>query len=97
MSRYLADILRVSVLLVLTGVLLYLVDPANAVIFQALGIGLCFVGGTHLTRRILFHRLDLQTIASKAVNDNNLPAAIVFASLCACIIAFTTIPLMVLK
>lgn len=97
MNRFISDIGRVAVLLVVNGTALYLMDPANMVIIQALMIGIFFVGGTHLTRRILFHRLDLQSIAKKAVDEQNLSAAVIFAAICAFLIAVMWLSVSILK
>jgi hypothetical protein len=84
------------VVMVLIGMALIHFSP-----ILALGVGVpafspwgLFVGGmmlaaaiSHVMRRLLFPRLDLQAIAIRAVGerheDGNLPAAIVFASICA--------------
>jgi hypothetical protein len=97
MPRYATDLLRVGILMVLTGIMLYVADPANAVVFQAMGIGLFLVGTSHLTRRILFPQLNLQTIALGAVRDNNFAAAIVFAAIVYFLVKIMEIPLQVLK
>lgn len=81
MKRVYVDALRIAVLMVLTGVLLYLADPSNVVVFQAMGIAVFFVGATHLTRRVLFNRLDVQLIAQKAIDDANFPAAVIFCAI----------------
>lgn len=96
-ARVISDFLRILALLVVVGVGLYLVDPANAVVFQATGIAMFLVGGTHLTRRILFHRLDLQTIAEEAVKDNNFSAAVVFAAICVVLVSIMHLSMSVLK
>ena len=77
--RFFYDFFKVFLLMGVSGALLYWADPANAVVFQAMGIAIFLVGGTHLTRRILFNTIDLQRIAKIAVDERNLPAAIVFA------------------
>ena len=97
MRRFAVDVVKVLVLLVLTGVGLIYVDPANVVVFQALGIGIFLVGGTHLTRRVLFHRLDLQSIAQRAVEEANFPAAVVFAAICGVLVAIMFLSMQVLK
>lgn len=97
MRRVAVDVVRVLVLLVLTGAGLIYADPANVVVFQALGIGIFLVGGTHLTRRVLFHRLDLQSIAQRAVDDVNFPAAVVFAAICGVLVAIMFLSMQVLK
>lgn len=97
MRRFFADVFRVGLLLLAAGSILYLMDPANVVVFQALLIGLFVVGGTHLTRRVLFPRLDLQSIAKRAVEDNNTPAAIIFAAVVAFLIAVMFLSMGVLK
>lgn len=96
-ARVISDFLRIFVLLLLIGGGLYLIDPANAVVFQATGIAMFLVGGTHLTRRILFHRLDLQAIAEEAVKDNNFSAAVVFASICVVLVSIMHLSMSVLK
>lgn len=80
MTRILHDLLRVFVLLVVVGVSLYFIDPANMAVYQALLIGLFLVGGSHFTRRLLFSKLDLQSIALKAIQENNITAAVIFAA-----------------
>lgn len=97
MERIARDIMRVMVLLVATGIALYLLDPANVVIYQAVLIALFQVGSTHLTRRIMLPSLDLQSIAKKAVADNNLPAAIVFASVIVFLVAVMFLSTQVFK
>lgn len=79
--------IRVAVLLGVTGAGLYLVDSANVAVFQSLGIGMFLVGGTHVTRRILFHKIDMQKVALEAVSERNLPAALVFLGMCGVIVA----------
>ena len=91
------DFSRVFVLLLVMGALLYLADPSNVVVFQAMGIGIFLVGGTHLTRRVLFNKLDLQVIAQKAVAENNVSAAIVFASIVFFLVSVIVVSMSVLK
>lgn len=96
-QRFLSDFWKIGFLMGVVGYGLWLVDPANSVIFQATGIGLFIVGGTHLTRRILFSKLDLQAIANKAIDDRNMAAAIVFAAVMLFLIAVVFIPMQVIK
>lgn len=96
-KRWLVDLIRIGILLLLAGVALYLFDPANVVVFQALGIGIFLVGGTHFTRRVLFHKMDIQDIANKAVQERSLPAAVVFAAICAFLIAVMFLSMSILK
>lgn len=95
-ARLCSDLFRYILLLGLVGFVLYKLDPANVVVFQALLIGMFLVGGTHLTRRILFHRLDLQSIATKAYKENNMAAAVVFASVCLVLVAIMFLSMSVL-
>lgn len=95
--RFFYDFFKVFLLMGVVGALLYWADPANAVVFQAMGIALFMVGGTHLTRRILFNSIDLQAIARTAINDKNVPAAIVFASFVAFLIAVMMLSMQVFK
>lgn len=97
MTRFLMDIAKVGSMVLLVGVILYLTDPANVVVFQALGIAIFTVGGTHLTRRLLFDRLDLQSIALKAVHDNNTAAAVIFTAIVFFLVAVMFVSLSVLK
>ena len=97
MKRIYTDLLRVGFLMLVTGILLYLIDPANIAVFQALLIGVFVVGGTHLTRRILFPQIDLQSIAKRAYTDNNLGAAIVFFGVVLFLIAVMYLSMDVLK
>lgn len=95
--RFFYDFFKIFILMGVVGFLLYQADPTNAVIFQAMGIALFMVGGTHLTRRILFNSLDIQAIARLAVRDNNMSAAIVFASVVAFLIAVMSLSMQVFK
>lgn len=97
LTRVIGDLIRITALLVIVGIGLYLVDPTNAVVFQATGIAMFLVGGTHLTRRILFHRIDLQSIALEAVKDNNFSAAVVFAAICGVLVAIMHLSMSILK
>lgn len=97
MNRLLYDLLRFGVLTIGSGAVLYWLDGSNLVVFQALFIALFMVGGTHFTRRLLFHRLDLQKIALDAINDKNMPAAIVFAAICLFLIATMFLSMSVLR
>lgn len=96
-QRIFTDLLRVGILMLLVGVLLYLADPANAVVFQAMGIAVFLVGGTHLTRRVLFHQIDLQSIARRAMEENNFAAAIIFAAVIYFLVEVMRLSMTVLK
>jgi len=72
-------------------------DESNIVVVQAMLISLFMVGGTHLTRRILFPRLDLQAIATDACVNNKLGAAIVFAAVVLFLVAVMFLSMSVLK
>jgi|PlaIllAssembly_1097288.scaffolds.fasta_scaffold09057_5 hypothetical protein len=97
MKRLIADLVRFGLLTVVTGVLLLFMDPANIVVIQALGIALFMVGGTHFTRRLLFHRLDLQQIAEDAIKNNSMPAAIVFVAICVFLVCTMFLSMSVLR
>lgn len=97
MKRMIDDLLRVVVLLVLVGLGLYHLDPANIVVFQALLIGMFVVGGTHLTRRIMFHRLDIQKIALNAVKERCMASALVFTAICLVLVAIMFLSMSVLR
>lgn len=74
------DVLRGVILLMAAG-LLYLLDPSNVVVFQALGIGILLAAGSQVTRRILMPSLDMQLIAKDAAKASPLAGAIVYASM----------------
>ena len=95
--RFINDFFKVFLFMGVSGVLLYWADPANAVVFQAMGIAIFMVGGTHLTRRILFNSIDLQAIARTAINEKNMPAALVFAAFMAFLIAVMMLSMQVFK
>ena len=97
MKRVYVDLIRIGILLVLSGVLLYLADPANVVVFQAMGIAVFLVGGTHFTRRVLFNSLDLQLIATRAIDEANFPAALVFCAIIYFLVQVIDLSMMVLK
>lgn len=97
MEKIARDLWRVSILLVVSGVALFWMDAANVVIYQAALIALFQVGCTHLTRRILFPAIDLQLIAKKAIVENNVPAALIFASIIAFLISVMFLSTQVLK
>lgn len=96
-KRLLLDLMRIVLLLVVTGVVLYRTDQANAAVFQALGIAIFVVGGTHLTRRLLFPRIDLQDVALNAVKENNGSAALVFLAVCAVMVSVMFLSVGLLK
>lgn len=97
MQRFILDLVRVGVLVGLVGFGLYLLDPSNVVVFQSLGIAIFMVGGTHLTRRLLFNRIDLQSIARIAVEEGSIPAAIVFCAVVFFLVAVMFLSMSVLK
>lgn len=78
------------------GAGLYLFDSTNMVVLQAFGIGTFLVMGSHLTRRLLFSKLDLQSIAVKAC-ASPMGAAVVFATICGVLVAIMHIGMAVLK
>jgi len=97
MSRMANDLYRVVMLIGVCGVLLYLMDEGNIAIFQSLLAGMFMVGGTHLTRRLLFNRLDLQEVALEAIRNQNIPAAIVFVAICMLLIAIMWLSMSLLR
>lgn len=97
MERIMRDVGRVFLLMVITGLLLYFIDPVNSIIFQAVLIAIFQVGATHLTRRIMLPSLDLQSIAKDAVKEKNLAAAIVFAAIIFFLIAVMFLSTQVFK
>lgn len=97
LRRIFNDLLRVSVLLLAVGALLYQMDESNIVVFQAGLIGVFLVGVTHLTRRILFPNLDLQAIAIKAIQENSVPGVIIFCAIVYFLVSVLQISVGVLK
>lgn len=96
-SRRVADVVRVLLLIVASGMALWWFDVANAVVFQASLIGVFVVGMSHVTRRILFPNLDLQAIALKAIADQNWPAAIIFCAVVFFLVEVMTLSMRVFK
>lgn len=97
LDRFLSDMFRVLLLLVLVGFTLYWIDPTNTVVFQASLIGIFLVGGTHLTRRILFPNLDLQLIAKEAIKENNISGTLIFCAIIYFLVSVMNLSMMVLK
>ncbi len=97
LDRLLSDLFRVLVLLVLVGFTLYWIDPSNTVVFQASLIGIFLVGGTHLTRRVLFPLLDLQAIAKDAIKENNMAGTIIFCAIIYFLVSVMNLSMMILK
>lgn len=50
-------------------------------LMTAIGVAVLLALASHITRRLLFHYLDLGDLAKKAL-ENSIGAAIVFASVC---------------
>lgn len=74
------DSIRITALVVL-GLSLTLLDVSlNAVAFSA-GVVVLLAGVSHVTRRVVMPKLDLQQIAIKAIEEKNVAAAIVVASI----------------
>lgn len=80
------DLYRAIILLLLVAVL-YLVDEANAVVFQALGIGILLAAGSQITRRILMPAIDMQEVAINAAKASPIAGAIVYAAMIVFLIA----------
>jgi hypothetical protein len=90
---------RVSLLLAL-GLILILISPglAEFLMIPALSPWGLFLGGSffvaamsHIMRRALFPKLDLQLIAIHAVKNNNIAAALIFLGVCVVLAAFLII------
>lgn len=71
-------------------------DISNLIWVYSLGVGVLLAAGSHFTRRIMFNRLDLQSIAQVAV-ETPIGAAIVFFSICLVLISLMWIPVMVVR
>lgn len=97
LERLISDLVRVILLLVVVGVVLYFQDPTNVAVFQALLIAIFMVGGTHLTRRILFPKLDLQKIALDAIKENNFAGVAIFCAVIYLLVAVMELSMKVLK
>ncbi len=95
MQRKHRDILIIGFFLAL-GLALILFDASNIVVLQSFGIGLFLVAGSHITRRVLFNLLDMQSIAQKAQQEP-VGAAIVFASICGFLVSIMWIGMAVLR
>lgn len=75
---------------------LLVLDESNWAIAQSVAVGTVLVAGSHITRRILFNRLDLQDIAVKAT-EHPVGAGIVFAAICMFLMSIMWISMAVLK
>lgn len=95
--RYFHDIVRVTILLFIVGMILAYRDTANEVVFDALLLSMFIAGGSHLTRRLLFPALDLQEIAIQAVKNGSIAAAMVFFSVCLVLITLMVMSMSVLR
>ncbi len=74
------EIKRLWFIFVVLGFLVFS-DIASSAAYYGFGIVLLFTVGTHVTRKLLFPYIDMETVWNKA-NDTPLGAAIVFAAMC---------------
>ena len=71
---------RLWIIFVVLGILVFS-DVASSAAYYSFGIILLFTVGTHVTRKLLFPYIDMETVWNKA-NDTPMGAAIVFAAMC---------------
>lgn len=95
MNRKYRDLIVITTLIVLGGFLLWM-DMANVVVMQSFAIGLFLVAGTHITRRVLFDKMDIQEIAKCGAKEP-IGAAIVFAAILMFLVSVMWIGIAVLK
>ncbi len=81
------DLPRVLIMSLL-GALMLQPDAATwTLIRYSFGLGVFLVVASHVMRRLLFPRIDLQALIESAQDNRNLPAAICAIALCAVLIA----------
>lgn len=97
MSRTVSDLMRVVFLMGVVGTALWFLDDSNVAIFQSLLAAMFLVGGTHFTRRLLFHKLNLQEIALEAIRNRNGAAAAVFFCICLLLISIMHLSITLLR
>lgn len=91
------ETVRPLILMVIGALLLFHdLDGANAVWLYAIGVGILLAGGSHITRRVMFNKLDLQSIALKA-SEHPIGAAVVFMCICFVIVSLIWIPVAVVR
>lgn len=97
MKRVLSDFFRVMVLVVVAGYCLYLIDHTNIALLQGGLVAVFLAGGAYVVRRIMFHRLDLQTIAIRVLEENSAAGAIIFCAIVYFLVAVMDLALKVVK
>lgn len=91
------DLVRILLLVVFgLGLLFSDLDSANMIWVYAAGAGIFLALVSHVTRRIMFNKLDLQSIALKAA-ETPLGASLVFVGICAVLISLMWIPVIVVR
>lgn len=96
MSRHTSDTFRLLVTVGLGWLILHN-DVGSGVILSASAIMVLTVGMAHLLRRIMFSSIDLGSVARAAIKDKNLPAAIIFASICVTVCTWSMVMVQLLK
>lgn len=97
MNRAVKLLVKVFFMIICLGAALVLYDPANIVVVQAMAIGIFLVGGSHLTRRILLDRMDIQDIALRSIAEGSMPGAIIFVGVLWFLVQIMQISMSVLK
>lgn len=72
-------------------------DTSSVIWLYSLGVAILLAAGSHLTRRVLFHRLDLQAIALDAIKTRNWQGTVIFVTICAVIVSLMWIPVAVVR
>lgn len=91
------EIIRTLILVVIGLALLQPDQPTIALVTYSFGLSFLLVAASHITRKILFRRMDIATLADSALKEHNVAAAIVFAAICLVLIAlmyFMALPLL---
>lgn len=96
-GRITKDLLVVIVMVLITGAGLVWFDESNMAVLQAGAISIFLAGTTHITRRVMFNRIDLQEAAINAIKEKNVAAALVVVALVGFLIAVLSVSLSVLK
>ena len=88
-SMDISDLIRTFRLVIIAIVLIVLSDhlpnlvgePILSPVLFSIGVAAIVWPVSHMIRRILMPRLDMQDIAIKAINDNNISAALSFIAI----------------
>ena len=90
-TMFKSDLVRIALLAGLGLLLLQPDTPTLNLISYCFGLSVLLVAASHVLRKILFRRIDLVRLAEDALQNMNLAAAVVFASVCFVLVALMVI------